>query len=106
MAIDLAARRIDDMQVAGLMVEFPRADDRRGATPTRYVYAPTLTPSFGPAPVAGTFNTMARTIREFRAAGTARLLRAQRRWLMKSNSISRILRPTEIGDVPSPRAVT
>jgi carotenoid cleavage dioxygenase-like enzyme len=60
MAIDLAARRIDDVQVAGPMVEFPRADDRREATPTRYVYAPTLTASFGQAPVAGTFNTIAK----------------------------------------------
>ena len=60
MAIDLAARRIEDAQVADALVEFPRADERREALPTRYVYAPTLTASFTGARVAGTFNAMAR----------------------------------------------
>ena len=49
-----------DVQVAGLMVEFPRANDGREALPTRFVYAPTLTSSFGGSRVAGTFNAIAR----------------------------------------------
>ena len=60
MAIDLAGKRIEDRQVAEALVEFPRADERREALPTRYVYAPTLTGSFAGARVAGTFNAMAR----------------------------------------------
>jgi carotenoid cleavage dioxygenase len=61
MTLDLAARRIVDERVAGLMAEFPRADDRREAMPTRYVYAPTLTESFGEKrPIAGSFNAIAR----------------------------------------------
>jgi len=35
-----------------------------------------------------------------------KLVRATSRWLMKSNSISRISSPIGIGDVPSPRALT
>ena len=60
MAIDLAARRIEDRQVADTLVEFPRADERRDALPTSYVYAPTLTASFKGDRVAGTFNAIAR----------------------------------------------
>ena len=60
MAIDLAGKRIEDGQVAEALVEFPRADERREALPTRYVYAPTLTASFTGARVAGTFNAIAR----------------------------------------------
>ena len=61
MALDLAARRIEDVPLAELAVEFPRADERREALATRYVYAPTLTPSFGEAGrVAGTFNAVAK----------------------------------------------
>ena len=60
MAIDLAGKRIEDRQVAEALVEFPRADERREALPTRFVYAPTLTASFTGARVAGTFNAIAR----------------------------------------------
>ncbi len=61
LAIDLAARRIEDRCLAGPMVEFPRANDLLEARPTRYVYAPTLTETFGEgADVAGTFNAVVR----------------------------------------------
>lgn len=63
LAIDLAGRRVAaDERVADTMVEFPRANEAREATPTRYVYAPTLTESFGEArPTASTFNAITRT---------------------------------------------
>ncbi|MEM7442657.1 MAG: carotenoid oxygenase family protein [Pseudomonadota bacterium] len=43
MMIDTAASRITDSAVSDYAVEFPRVDDRRIATPTRYIYLPTLT---------------------------------------------------------------
>ena len=61
LAIDLAAGRVSDERVAGLPVEFPRANDLLEAMPTRLVYAPTLTASFGQErPPAGSFNAIAR----------------------------------------------
>jgi carotenoid cleavage dioxygenase-like enzyme len=62
MTIDLAGRRITDDRIADLMVEFPRANDAREATRTRFVYSPTLTETFGqPEPPASTFNAIAKT---------------------------------------------
>jgi carotenoid cleavage dioxygenase len=61
MSIDLAGRRIADDRVADLAVEFPRANDLREATRTRFVYSATLTDSFGqPDPPSATFNAIVR----------------------------------------------
>jgi carotenoid cleavage dioxygenase len=43
MTIDLAARKVSDAQVAGMVTEFPRVNDALDALPTRFVYLPTLT---------------------------------------------------------------
>ena len=59
MSIDLAGRRISDDRVADLGVEFPRANDGREATRTRFVYSATLTDTFGQAdPPSATFNAI------------------------------------------------
>jgi carotenoid cleavage dioxygenase-like enzyme len=41
--IDLASRRINDVQLIDLAVEFPRCNDTLEARPTRFVYLPTRT---------------------------------------------------------------
>ena len=57
--IDPASRRIIDAQVSDLRVEFPRCNDTREATPTRFVYLPTLTDTLRQEnPPADTFNCM------------------------------------------------
>jgi len=57
--IDVANRKIADEQIAGMAVEFPRANDRLEALPTRFVYLPTLTDTLRLAtPPSDTFNTM------------------------------------------------
>jgi carotenoid cleavage dioxygenase-like enzyme len=62
MTIDLASRRIADDRVADMMVEFPRANDAREATRTRFVYSPTLTDTFGQAdPPSATFNAIVKS---------------------------------------------
>ena len=59
MRIDLAARKISDAQVAGMVTEFPRINDALDALPTRFVYLPTLTDTLRQAkPASATFNTM------------------------------------------------
>jgi carotenoid cleavage dioxygenase-like enzyme len=59
MSIDLARRRISDDRVADMGVEFPRANDGREATRTRFVYSATLTDTFGQAdPPTATFNAI------------------------------------------------
>ncbi len=59
MEIDVANRRIADVQVAGMVVEFPRFNDMRDALATRFVYLPTLTDTLRLSnPPSATFNTM------------------------------------------------
>ena len=59
MTIDLAARKVSDAQVAGMVTEFPRINDALEALPTRFVYLPTLTDTLRQAnPPSATFNTM------------------------------------------------
>ncbi len=59
MDIDVANRKIGDVQVAGMVVEFPRFNDMRDALATRFVYLPTLTDTLRlPNPPSATFNTM------------------------------------------------
>ncbi len=59
MRIDLASHKIDDVEIAGMVVEFPRFNDARNALPTRFVYLPTLTDTLKVAnPPSATFNTM------------------------------------------------
>jgi carotenoid cleavage dioxygenase len=59
MNIDIDARKISDVQIADMMVEFPRANDALDALPTRFVYLPTLTDTLQlAAPPSATFNTM------------------------------------------------
>ena len=43
MTIDLANRRVKDVPVAEMVVEFPRVNDAFNALPTRYVFLPTRT---------------------------------------------------------------
>ncbi len=59
MTINLAARRLNDTQVAGMVTEFPRVNDALDSLPTRFVYLPTLTDTLRLAkPPSATFNTM------------------------------------------------
>ena len=59
MTIDIASRKVSDAQVADMVTEFPRINDRLDALPTRFVYLPTLTDTLKQAkPPAATFNTM------------------------------------------------
>jgi carotenoid cleavage dioxygenase-like enzyme len=59
MTIDLAAGKVSDAQVAGMVTEFPRINDILDALPTRFVYLPTLTNTLQQAnPPSATFNTM------------------------------------------------
>jgi carotenoid cleavage dioxygenase-like enzyme len=59
MTIDLAARKVSDAQVAGMVTEFPRVNDALDSLPTRFVYLPTLTETLRLAnPPSATFNTM------------------------------------------------
>ncbi len=59
MTIDLAAGRISDAQVAGMVTEFPRINDVLDALPTRFVFLPTLTGTLRQVkPPSATFNTM------------------------------------------------
>ena len=59
MTIDLAGRRISDDRVAGLAVEFPRANEQREAMPTRFVYSATRTDTLGqPDAPSATFNAI------------------------------------------------
>jgi carotenoid cleavage dioxygenase len=61
MTIDLGARRISDSLVAGMGVEFPRANDTRDGSATRFVYLPTLTDTLRqPEPPTATFNAIVR----------------------------------------------
>ncbi|MGH6916910.1 MAG: carotenoid oxygenase family protein, partial [Geminicoccaceae bacterium] len=61
MTIDLAGRRITDDRIADMMVEFPRANDTREATRTRFVYSPALTDTLGQSdPASATFNAIAK----------------------------------------------
>ena len=59
MNIDLASRKIADVEIANMVVEFPRVNDALNALPTRFVYLPTLTDTLQLAnPPSATFNTM------------------------------------------------
>jgi carotenoid cleavage dioxygenase len=59
MNIDLANRKISDVQIADMAVEFPRVNGALDALPTRFVYLPTLTDSLRLAnPPFATFNTV------------------------------------------------
>jgi carotenoid cleavage dioxygenase len=59
MTIDVAARKIGDVQIADMVVEFPRCNDALNALPTRFVYLPTLTDTLKQTnPPSATFNTM------------------------------------------------
>ena len=59
LSIDLAARKLTDVEISGLAVEFPRVNDTREAMPTQFVYLPTLTSSLKlPNVPSDTFNTM------------------------------------------------
>ncbi|WP_426610959.1 carotenoid oxygenase family protein [Bradyrhizobium sp. McL0616] len=59
MTINLAARKVSDTQVAGMVTEFPRINDGFDALPTRFVYLPTLTDTLRQVkPPSATFNTM------------------------------------------------
>lgn len=62
MSIDLAGRRITDDRVADMAVEFPRANDLREATRTRFVYSASLTHTLGQSdPPAATFNAIVKS---------------------------------------------
>jgi carotenoid cleavage dioxygenase-like enzyme len=57
--IDVAARKVSDAQIAGMVTEFPRVNDALNALPTRFVYLPTLTDTLRQVkPPSATFNTM------------------------------------------------
>jgi len=59
LSIDLPRRKISDTRISSLKVEFPRINDIHEATPTRFVYLPTLTSSLKLNGVpSDTFNTM------------------------------------------------
>lgn len=59
MTIDLAARKVSDAQVAGMVTEFPRVNEALDSLPTRFVYLPTLSDTLRLAnPPSATFNTM------------------------------------------------
>ncbi len=59
LSIDLPSRKISDVEIIDLAVEFPRVNDAREATPTQFVYLPTLTSSLKlPNVPSDTFNTM------------------------------------------------
>lgn len=59
MTIDPAARKVSDAELSGLAVEFPRVNDTREATPTRFIYLPTRTSSLEVTDAASDiFNTM------------------------------------------------
>jgi carotenoid cleavage dioxygenase-like enzyme len=59
MDINLATRKISDVQIADMVVEFPRINDALDALPTRFVFLPTLTDTLRLAnPPSATFNTM------------------------------------------------
>jgi carotenoid cleavage dioxygenase-like enzyme len=57
--IDAKNRKIADVEITGLAVEFPRVNDTREATPTKFVYVPTRTATLKLANApSDTFNTM------------------------------------------------
>ncbi len=59
LSIDPPNRKFSDVEINGLGVEFPRVNDARETTPTRFVYLPTLTASLKlPDVPSDTFNTM------------------------------------------------
>lgn len=59
MNIELASRKITDAEIAPMVVEFPRVNDRLNALPTRFVYLPTLTDTLKISnPPSATFNVM------------------------------------------------
>ena len=59
MNIDLSSHKIADLEIANVVVEFPRVNDGLNALPTRFVYLPTLTDTLKIAhPPSATFNTM------------------------------------------------
>jgi carotenoid cleavage dioxygenase-like enzyme len=59
MDISLATRKINDVQIADMVVEFPRTNDALNALPTRFVFVPTLTDTLRLTnPPSATFNTM------------------------------------------------
>ena len=59
LTIDPLKRKLADTEITDLAVEFPRINDQRDATPTRFVYLPTLTSSLKlPKVPSDTFNTM------------------------------------------------
>jgi carotenoid cleavage dioxygenase-like enzyme len=59
MNIDLASHKISDVEIANMVVEFPRFNDVLNALPTRFVYLPTLTDTLKVAnPPSATFNAM------------------------------------------------
>jgi len=59
LTIDPKTRKLADAEIMHLAVEFPRVNDGREATPTRFVYLPTLTSSLKlPNVSSDTFNTM------------------------------------------------
>jgi len=59
LTIDPKTRKLADAEIMDLAVEFPRVNDGREATPTRFVYLPTLTSSLKlPNVSSDTFNTM------------------------------------------------
>jgi carotenoid cleavage dioxygenase-like enzyme len=61
LTIDLANRKVGDAEIAPLLTEFPRINDRLDALPRRFVYLPTLTSGLLQTnPPSATFNTMMR----------------------------------------------
>ncbi|WP_158964529.1 carotenoid oxygenase family protein [Chachezhania sediminis] len=61
LVLDLGTGRVTQQTWFDRVAEFPRIDDRRNALPTRYVYAPTLTPALtGGNGASGTFNCLLR----------------------------------------------
>jgi carotenoid cleavage dioxygenase len=59
MDIDIGGRKVGDVAIADMVVEFPRVNDTLNAVATRFVYLPTLTNTLQQAnPPAATFNTM------------------------------------------------
>ncbi len=59
LSIDAINRKLSDAKISDFAVEFPRVNDRHEATPTRFVYVPTLTSSLKlPNVPSDIFNTV------------------------------------------------
>jgi carotenoid cleavage dioxygenase len=70
LTVDPAGCTVRDDQVADFTTEFPRINATRSAAPSRFVYAPSITTTFGdPDPPSATFNALVKVDME---TGTTR----------------------------------